>query len=257
MKKLVLMASWSIFSIASFAQEFDELVKELDVVIDEIKDLKLDETKEDIRGYTCDLDDMVTAIEKARRDRINGHQTSNVMESAKLEVSFIGLSYVHSAKGIEERIFHIKHQQQWLGLDFPAEKVVVDQETGLSYVSLGVFTMGRMLFIQSNENAPEQIVEDDNQNTDLQEEIVLNEDERNEKTLNVSENLIWTIYPNPSSSTIRISSFDIGSPYVIYSAQGEIVQSGKLETDPIDIRELSNGTYILSINGETKRFVKE
>ena len=59
------------------------------------------------------------------------------------------------------------------------------------------------------------------------------------------------IYPNPTSGTIDISSFNLDNKctYIIYSLSGEKLINGNA-TQKINVSSLPNGIYILSIQYE-------
>jgi hypothetical protein len=64
----------------------------------------------------------------------------------------------------------------------------------------------------------------------------------------------FKVYPNPSSSTIYFSE----NKYVVYSffnLFGEVVLAGK--NNSVDVSSLSNGVYIISIDSQNIRFVKQ
>lgn len=76
----------------------------------------------------------------------------------------------------------------------------------------------------------------------------------------ISENEI-NIYPNPATSTLRISSSDMINEVAIYNLQGQLVQTENGNVQSVNISNLAPGSYIARIvteNGITnKRFIKE
>lgn len=78
----------------------------------------------------------------------------------------------------------------------------------------------------------------------------------------VAENnkIEWALYPNPTTTTIHISSADEIKDYRIISLTGEILKSDKLYGNQIDVSALNAGTYFLEIRDlnnavDRKRFV--
>ena len=72
----------------------------------------------------------------------------------------------------------------------------------------------------------------------------------------------FAIYPNPASSILNVKLFGAESAdFKIINVLGQIVRSGEMVNEQIDVSSLENGTYILQVNdGEevmTKRFIKE
>lgn len=61
--------------------------------------------------------------------------------------------------------------------------------------------------------------------------------------------------PNPTSGLIRIKGLNKASVYKVYSTMGEVVLEGKTNAI-IDISDLENGIYFISLNGIKKRVVK-
>ncbi len=72
-----------------------------------------------------------------------------------------------------------------------------------------------------------------------------------------------TIYPNPVKDILNIKSNDNGATdYKIYNAAGQIVTTGKLIDNKIDVNKIPTGNYILELvnkNGETstQKFIKK
>lgn len=62
----------------------------------------------------------------------------------------------------------------------------------------------------------------------------------------VSQSII--IYPNPTHAIIRIkSTHGLNKPYIIYSITGNIIQSGMVLNNEINIADVSSGQYILNL----------
>ncbi len=72
-----------------------------------------------------------------------------------------------------------------------------------------------------------------------------------------AETSSYTLYPNPTSSGFYIEGNDGAVQLNMYNLAGQRVLSKQVSTkDYIDISSLSNGTYIVSINGERLKLVK-
>ena len=54
-------------------------------------------------------------------------------------------------------------------------------------------------------------------------------------------------YPNPTSGIITISEEFVGNEFYIFSLSGEVLHSGVLNTNSIDLTSLSNGVYLIKI----------
>ncbi|MDA8628644.1 T9SS type A sorting domain-containing protein [Bacteroidia bacterium] len=61
--------------------------------------------------------------------------------------------------------------------------------------------------------------------------------------------------PNPTSGLIRIKGLSKASVYKVYNTIGEVVLEGKTKAI-IDISDLENGIYFISLNGNKKTIVK-
>ncbi|MEC3908657.1 sulfatase-like hydrolase/transferase [Tamlana sp. 2201CG12-4] len=72
-----------------------------------------------------------------------------------------------------------------------------------------------------------------------------------------TENKI-SIYPNPSTAIINITSEIILDTYSIYSIQGKVFKEGALNKSKssIDISALSNGIYFIKLNAASGSFIK-
>ena len=77
----------------------------------------------------------------------------------------------------------------------------------------------------------------------------------------VNKNNGVIIYPNPVSNYLQVKGIRSNSNtnYVVYNMKGVIVKS--TSRLPIDVQDLSSGTYIIKFNGddiiESKRFIKK
>ncbi|PHS64804.1 MAG: hypothetical protein COB12_07765 [Flavobacterium sp.] len=69
----------------------------------------------------------------------------------------------------------------------------------------------------------------------------------NPLSINEYSNTNINIYPNPTSDKIIIPNEFVTNEYSIYSLTGELIKSGKLNTNEIQIAELNAGIYILKI----------
>lgn len=67
------------------------------------------------------------------------------------------------------------------------------------------------------------------------------------------------IWPNPSSAFFKVSGLTEDQKYAIYSTMGATIQCGLISNnEPIDIRNLAKGLYILTLeNGIGLRFLKD
>ncbi|WBV55027.1 M12 family metallo-peptidase [Chryseobacterium daecheongense] len=62
------------------------------------------------------------------------------------------------------------------------------------------------------------------------------------------------IYPNPADTFVEVKNLKGKADYKIYSAEGRLVQSGKLEGQRINVASLIKGMYVITITGETKTY---
>lgn len=75
--------------------------------------------------------------------------------------------------------------------------------------------------------------------------------------------VLLNIYPNPAKNSVFINHEIISTStgYTLYNTQGKIVKKGYLKSNSIDVSELANGLYFISIiSGEklfTAKFFKE
>lgn len=66
-----------------------------------------------------------------------------------------------------------------------------------------------------------------------------------------------SLYPNPSTSFLRISGLKAAEPYRIYSILGVKTQSGIItENQEIDVNRLQTGIYMLQVSNTALPFVK-
>jgi transforming growth factor-beta-induced protein len=69
-----------------------------------------------------------------------------------------------------------------------------------------------------------------------------------------------SVYPNPSSDVINFST-SINGKFTISSIYGSIVKEGNLKNGKINITDISNGTYIVTVNNGNQlyhaKFIKE
>jgi hypothetical protein len=68
--------------------------------------------------------------------------------------------------------------------------------------------------------------------------------------------LRYSISPNPVKDILNVEGVKLMSEYTIYSVAGKQVLSG-VYTVPVNLGLLSSGVYLLSINGQIARFIKE
>jgi hypothetical protein len=74
--------------------------------------------------------------------------------------------------------------------------------------------------------------------------------------------VIFSLFPNPSNDKLKIEASTLFNEYSIFSTNGQIVQSGKLNNNEIDIKALPNGIYNLQVfdtksNRVSKIFMKK
>jgi hypothetical protein len=62
------------------------------------------------------------------------------------------------------------------------------------------------------------------------------------------------IYPNPADTFVEVKNLKGKADYKIYSAEGRLVQSGKLDGQRINVASLIKGMYIITITSETKTY---
>jgi len=75
----------------------------------------------------------------------------------------------------------------------------------------------------------------------------------------ISKSEALTIYPNPAINKICIEqSQSMLTNYSITTIQGEVISSGIFEekTHQIDVSELKQGVYVLTVDGLRKKFLK-
>ena len=67
------------------------------------------------------------------------------------------------------------------------------------------------------------------------------------------------VYPNPTSEILKITSEEtlVGKQYIIRSMKGKVVKEAILEDNEINIQNLNNGMYIISIEDMfSMKFIK-
>jgi len=64
------------------------------------------------------------------------------------------------------------------------------------------------------------------------------------------------IYPNPSSDFLLFSTEKHSQHYQIMELNGKVISTGTITNDPVDIRQLANGMYIVSIRDNFGAFHK-
>jgi hypothetical protein len=68
---------------------------------------------------------------------------------------------------------------------------------------------------------------------------------------------VLSVYPNPSTSFLRVSGLNTAEPYRLYSILGVEIQSGIVSSDQeIDIDALQTGMYMLQIANTALPFIK-
>jgi len=81
-------------------------------------------------------------------------------------------------------------------------------------------------------------------------------------TNEIDERISFSVYPNSSSSYIKINSDEdlSGKTFEIFSLSGQTVFRGTLtnsKTTKIDISSFNNGIYYISVNKESIKFIKQ
>ena len=70
-----------------------------------------------------------------------------------------------------------------------------------------------------------------------------------------------TLYPNPTSSLLNVTSVSDKATFRVYSLVGQNVLNGRITNQSIDVTSLPAGNYIIEIlDSETttsKRFIKQ
>ncbi|CAA7193678.1 reprolysin-like metallopeptidase [Chryseobacterium potabilaquae] len=70
-----------------------------------------------------------------------------------------------------------------------------------------------------------------------------------------------TLYPNPVSDVLNILNISDKANYNIYNAVGQLISSGKIQNNQINVSQLIHGVYIIAIkdNGKsfTSKFIKK
>lgn len=71
----------------------------------------------------------------------------------------------------------------------------------------------------------------------------------------------FSLYPNPTTGHLYVSLADEKATFEIISFLGQVVKTGTLSQEGIDVSELRSGVYILKVNSETetasKKFIRE
>lgn len=67
-----------------------------------------------------------------------------------------------------------------------------------------------------------------------------------------------SIYPNPFTNTLSIQGGEVGDEFEIFDLKGQLILNGLIENDvhSLDLFEIQNGIYLLKINQEIKRIIK-
>lgn len=63
-----------------------------------------------------------------------------------------------------------------------------------------------------------------------------------------------SIYPNPADTYVEIKNLKENADYKIYSADGRLVQNGKVNDQRINVASLLKGVYIITIQTESKTY---
>jgi hypothetical protein len=66
------------------------------------------------------------------------------------------------------------------------------------------------------------------------------------------------LFPNPTSDYVSISNVSLKKDYTIYDITGRQIQQDTYQpSSKIDISNFTNGTYILMIDGQSKKIIKQ
>lgn len=63
-----------------------------------------------------------------------------------------------------------------------------------------------------------------------------------------------SIYPNPADTFVEVKNMKGNADYKVYSADGRLVQSGKIDNQRINVSELIKGVYVITVKDETKTY---
>lgn len=70
-----------------------------------------------------------------------------------------------------------------------------------------------------------------------------------------------TIYPNPVSSVLNVRNISAKANYTLYNAGGQVISTGVILNNKIDVSKLINGVYVIDIDDvkgkAQKKFIKE
>ncbi len=66
---------------------------------------------------------------------------------------------------------------------------------------------------------------------------------------------LYVVYPNPTQDMLHIQGTTDTTPLRIYTMEGKLVTSTEGQT--INVKSLTNGTYLLQIGTQVARFIKE
>lgn len=66
----------------------------------------------------------------------------------------------------------------------------------------------------------------------------------------------YSMYPNPTTDTLNISTDEILEDYQVFDTTGKEVLKGKFETNRMNVAQLQSGIYILKFNNSFTRFEK-
>ena len=66
---------------------------------------------------------------------------------------------------------------------------------------------------------------------------------------------LYVVYPNPTQDMLHIQGATDTTPLRIYTMEGKLVTS--TEGQMINVKSLTNGTYLLQIGTQVARFIKE
>ncbi|WP_228391024.1 MULTISPECIES: T9SS type A sorting domain-containing protein, partial [unclassified Chryseobacterium] len=80
-------------------------------------------------------------------------------------------------------------------------------------------------------------------------------------TVNTVNQTDILIYPNPVKSILNVKNVSKKAKYTIYSAAGQVISSGVILNNKIDVSRLINGLYVIDIDDvqgtAQRKFIKE
>lgn len=63
-----------------------------------------------------------------------------------------------------------------------------------------------------------------------------------------------SIYPNPADTFVEVKNLKGNADYKVYSADGRLVQTGKIDNQRINVSDLIKGVYVITIKDDSKTY---